>query len=194
MNSTVERSYEEFHQLNENLQLFVNDLKSLEDQNRIYRENLFELRRESFQDFEENLKRLPRDFRHESDVLNAAHVERYRSKSRARRFVTEREEMKKRIQFLVQWDRDQSKRVDRAEKSEQKLQNELKLLNDQLDQLDEIVRNEKNLYERSMKKLDELFVEYEDKCVERSQTEVKFDSKSFSFFQQIFCFSSKFKR
>ena len=58
-----------------------------------------------------HLKRLPEDFRGESRILNEAHIERYRSKSCAKRFMNEREELKKRIQFATMNEKQQIKHL-----------------------------------------------------------------------------------
>ena len=179
MISPVEQSYqnqcEEFHHLNENLQLFLNDMKLLDEQNRHYEQSIETIRRDYVNTLEYHLKRLPADFRQESEALNDAHLERYRSKSRARRFLNEREELKKRIQFLVHQDRERNKRIDRFEKQDQQMKNDLKMLNDQIHQYDQIVHNEKQNYRQAMDKLDQLYLQYEQICVDRSRTEVRHD-------------------
>jgi chromosome segregation ATPase len=163
---------EEFHQLNDSLQVYLTDMKSIEDDNRYLHEKIGKLRSNHLVSLEEHLKRLPNDFRQESDILNRAHVERYRSKSRARRYINEREELKKRIHFLVNQDKLDRKQMNRLRKQEHSMSNEIKQLHEEIERVRHHVDNEKQNYQQSMNVFDRLQREFEHVCVERSKAEV----------------------
>ena len=173
---TVQR--EEFHQLNENLQIYLHEMKRVEDENRQIQTKIDELRGNYFSTLEQHLKRLPSDFQQESEILNQAHLERYRSKSRARRHLNEREELKKRVQFLLNQEKQQMKIINNLNKQKHRLTIESMKLNEQIQHLMNYVDKEKQTYHHSMEKVDQLYLQLEQICVERSKTEVNFREKS----------------
>ncbi|CAF1490824.1 unnamed protein product, partial [Rotaria sordida] len=63
-----------------------------------------------------HLKRLPEDFRQESHILTEGHIEHYKSKLHAKRFINEREELKKRIDFVARNKKEQIKRLNNLQK------------------------------------------------------------------------------
>ncbi|CAF1577086.1 unnamed protein product, partial [Rotaria sordida] len=64
------------------------------------------------------LKRLPEDFRQESHILTEGHIEHYKSKLHAKRFINEREELKKRIDFVARNKKEQIKRLNNLQKQQ----------------------------------------------------------------------------
>ena len=172
---------EEFRNLNTNLQTYLNDIKRIDDENRQLQTTVDQIRSNYLTTLENHLKRLPEDFRQESSTLTDAHIERYKSKSRAKRFISEREELKKRIQFLTSNDKEQAKRLNNLQKREHLIQNEFKVLNDQLQNLYYHVDNEKQTYRQAMDKVDDLQTQLEKVSVERSKTEVR--KQKFIFFE-----------
>ena len=165
--------HEEFRYLNGNLQVYLADMKRIEANNRQLEETIERIRNEYILTLEQHLKRLPEDFRQESQTLNDAHLERYRSKSRARRHLNEREEMKKRIHFLVNQEKDSAKRVNQLQKQERAMTNEMAKLNEQMQNLLQHVESEKQMHRQAMEKVDHLQLQLEQACVQRSKTEVK---------------------
>jgi chromosome segregation ATPase len=182
---------EEFRNLNTNLQTYLNDIKRIDNENRQLQTNIDQIRTNYLITLENHLKRLPEDFRQESSTLTDAHIERYKSKSRAKRFINEREELKKRIQFLTSNDKEQAKRLNNLQKQERLIQNEFKILNDQLQNLYNHVDNEKQTCRQAMEKVDDLQIQLEKISVERSKTEVR--KKKILFSNSILLFSFKFK-
>jgi hypothetical protein len=162
---------EEFRNLNASLQNYLNDIKRIDDENRQLQENIEQIRTDYIIILENHLKRLPEDFREESQVLTEAHLERYKSKTRAKRFVNEREELKKRMNFLAINEKDQIKRLNNLQKQERKVENELKILNEQLENLHHYVQTEKQAHQQAMHKVDYLQIQLEQICIERSKTE-----------------------
>ena len=164
--------HEEFRYLNANLQVYLTDMKRIEDENRQLEGMIEQIRNDYILTLEQHLKRLPNDFRQESQTLNNAHLERYRSKSRARRHLNEREETKKRIQFLVSQEKEASKRCNQLQKQERSMNNEMAKLNEQMQHLLRHVENEKQTHRQAMEKVDQLQLQLEQACVQRSKTEV----------------------
>jgi chromosome segregation ATPase len=162
---------EEFRSLNSNLQVYLNDIKSIDDENHQLQENIEQLRTNYVVTLESHLKRLPEDFRQESQTLTEAHLERYKSKSRAKRFSNEREELKKRIHFLVTNEKDQTKRLNHLQKQDRSVTNEFKSLNQQIQTLYHYVQTEKHNHQEAMNKVDHLQIQLEEICIERSKTE-----------------------
>lgn len=164
--------HEEFRSLNGNLQVYLTDMKRIEDENRQLEGVIEQIRNDYILTLEQHLKRLPNDFRQESQTLNNAHLERYRSKSRARRHLNERDETKKRIQFLVSQEKESSKRCNQLQKQERSMNNEMTKLNEQMQHLLRYVDNEKQTHRQAMEKVDQLQLQLEQACVQRSKTEV----------------------
>jgi len=168
---------EEFRNLNANLQIYLNDIKTIDDDNRQLQENIEEIRTNYILSLENHLKRLPFDFRQQSQTLTGAHLERYKSKSRAKRFTNEREELKRRIHFVASNEKEQTKRLNTLQKQERTVRNEFNKLNEQIQNLSNYVENEKQNYCQAMDRVDNLHVQLEEISVERSKTEVKKNSK-----------------
>ena len=162
---------EEFRNLNSNLQIYLTDIQRIDDENIQIQENIEEIRTNYILTLENHLKRLPEDFRQESQILTDAHLERYRSKSRAKRFLNEREELKKRINFVSNNEKEQIKRLNILQKQEKKLENEFKILNNQLQNLYNYLQTEKQAHQQAMTKVDNLQIQLEQSCIERSKTE-----------------------
>ncbi|CAF1490518.1 unnamed protein product, partial [Rotaria sordida] len=102
---------EEFRNLNENLQTYLNDIKKIDGKNRQLQNNIEQIYTNYIKALENHLKRLPEAFRQESHLLTEAHIERYKSKSHAKRFINEREEIKKRINFVATNEKEQIERL-----------------------------------------------------------------------------------
>jgi len=181
---------EEFHNLNTNLQTYLNDSKRIDDENRQLQNNIEQIRTNYFVTLENHVKRLPEDFRQESHILTEADLERYKSKSRAKRFINEREELKKRINFISNNDKEQTKRLNNLQKQERFVHNEFKNLNEQIQNLYKYVEREKQTHRQAMDKVDQLQIQLEQSSIERSKTEVR---KRNYFHFISFAFSLKFK-
>lgn len=164
---------EEFRSLNENLQIYLGDIKSIDDENRQLQDTIEEIRTKNIKILEHNLKRLPEDFQQQSHTLTEAHIERYKAKSHARRFVSEREELKKRINFVATNEKEQVKHINNLQKLQRSLQNQLKTLHEQVQNLCHFVENEKQTHRQAMNKVDDLQAQLEQIYNERSKTEVK---------------------
>jgi chromosome segregation ATPase len=162
---------EEFRQLNSNLQTYLNNIKTIDDENRQLQEKIEQIRTNYIRTLENHLKRLPEDFRQESYILTEAHIERYKSKSRAKRFINEREELKKRINFVLNNEKEQLKHLNNLQKQERFVKNEFQNLNEQIQHLYHYVRTEKQTHQRAMTKVDDLQIQLEQICIERSKTE-----------------------
>jgi chromosome segregation ATPase len=162
---------EEFRNLNSNLQAYLNDIKIIDEENRQLQDNIEQIRTNYIITLENHLKRLPEDFREESSILTEAHIERYKSKSRAKRFINEREELKKRINFAVSNEKNQIKRLNNLQKQERLVNNEFKNLNAQIQNLYNYVQTEKQTHQQAMDKVDNLQIQLEQICIERSKTE-----------------------
>jgi chromosome segregation ATPase len=164
---------EEFRHLNTNFQTYLTDIKQIDDENSQLQNNIEQIRTAYIRTLENHLKRLPEDFRQESHVLTEAHLERYKSKSRAKRFFNEREEMKKRINFVGNNEKEQLKRLNHLQRQERTVQNEMKSLHDQYRNAVSHVEREKRVHQQAMKKIDQLQVQLEQVSIERSKTEVR---------------------
>jgi hypothetical protein len=162
---------EEFRNLNTNFQTYLNDTKIIDDANRQLQKNIEQIRTNYIITLENHLKRLPEDFRQESHILTEAHIERYKSKSRAERFINEREELKKRIHFVASNEKDQIKRLNNLQKQERLIENEFKIINEQIQNLYNYLQTEKQIHREAMDKVDNLQVQLEQICIERSKTE-----------------------
>jgi chromosome segregation ATPase len=167
---------EEFRSLNTNLQNYLGDIKIIDDDNHKLQENIEQIRTQYIIALENNLKRLPNDFRVQSQLLNDVHIERYKFKSRTRRFLCEREEYKQRINFVARNEKDQIKHLNILQKQERIIENELIKLNEQLQRLLKYVENEKQKHQQAMDKVDDLQIQLEQKCIERSKTEFEIQS------------------
>jgi archaellum component FlaC len=164
---------EEFRNLNADLQTYLGDIKTIDDNNRQLQENIEQIRADYISTLENHLKRLPNDFRQQSQKLTEGHIERYRIKSRTRRIINEREEVKRRINFLASNEKEQTKRLNLLQKQERLLRNEFSKLNEQVQRLLSYVESEKQTHRQAMDKVDSLQGELERVYVERSKTEVK---------------------
>ncbi|CAF4982603.1 unnamed protein product, partial [Rotaria sp. Silwood1] len=162
---------EEFHNLNENLQTYLNDIKKIDDENHQLQNNIEQIRTNYIKILENNLKYLPENFRQESHILTEAHIERYKSKSHAKRFINEREELKKRINFIASNEKEQIKRLNNLQRQQCLVEKELKILNEQLQNLYNYIENEKQTHQQAMNKVDDLQIQLEQICIERSKTE-----------------------
>ncbi|UJR31832.1 hypothetical protein I4U23_019309 [Adineta vaga] len=162
---------EEFRTLNTNLQTYLNDMKTMDGENRQLQEHIEQIRKEYISALENHLKRLPNDFREQSQTLNEAHLERYQSKTRAKRYLKERDELKRRIHFVASNEKEQVKRLNALQKQERIVRNEFNKLNQQIQTLLVYVDNEKQNYQQAMDKVDNLQIQLERICIERSKTE-----------------------
>jgi chromosome segregation ATPase len=167
---------EEFRSLNTNLQTYLDDIKIIDDDNHKLQENIEQIRTQYIITLENHLKRLPNDFRIQSQLLNDVHIERYKLKSRTRRFLTEREEYKRRINFVSRNEKDQIKQLNILQKQERIIRNEFTQLNEQLQRTLKYVENEKQIHQQAMDRVDDLQIQLEQKCVERSKTEFEIQS------------------
>lgn len=163
---------EEFRSLNTNLQTYLNEMKTIDDENRQLQENIEQIRKEYIVALETHLKLLPNDFREQSQTLNEAHLERYRSKTRAKRYLKERDELKRRISFVASNEKEQTKRLNVLQKQDRAVRNEFNKLNQQIQSLSAYVENEKQNYQQAMDKVDSLQIQLERISIERSRTEV----------------------
>ncbi|CAM4782059.1 unnamed protein product [Rotaria magnacalcarata] len=162
---------EEFRNLNADLQIYVGDLKTIDDDNRQLQESIEQIRTNYILSLENQLKRLPQDFHEHSRILTDGHIQRYASKSRARRFFNESEEFKRRIVFVSSNEKWQTERLNVLQKIERSVHNELIKLNRQLQSCLKYVEKEKQAHQKSMDIVDDLQVQLEQKHVERSKTE-----------------------
>ena len=162
---------EEFRNLNANLQTYLGDIKIIDDENRKLQENIQTVRTKYITTIENHLTRLPNDFHEQSRILTDAHVQRYKYKSRTRRLLNEREELKRRIQFVANTEKDQIKYLNILEKQERLNRNEFEKLNEQYQHLIKYVENEKQIHRQAMNKIDHLHIQYEQICLDRSKTE-----------------------
>jgi hypothetical protein len=162
---------EEFRSLNANLENYLGDIKIIDDENRQLQENIQLIRTKYISTIENHLKGLPNDFREHSQILTDAHIERYKYKSRTRRLVTEREELKRRIQFVANSEKDQIKYLNILEKQERSNRNELEKLNKEYQRLVKYVENEKQIHRQAMNKVDNLQIKLEQTCIDRSKIE-----------------------
>ncbi|CAM2724985.1 unnamed protein product [Rotaria socialis] len=162
---------EEFRNLNADLQTYLGDLKTIDDGNRQLQESIEQIRTNYILSLENQLKRLPQDFHEHSRILTDGHIQRYASKSRARRFFNETEEFKRRISFVSSNEKEQTKRLNVLQKIECSAHNELIKLNQQLQSCLKYVEKEKQVHQKSMDTVDNLQVQLEQKYVERSKTE-----------------------
>ena len=163
---------EEFRHLNANLQSYLDEIKTIDEENRRIQESIEAIRASYVTTLEHHLIRLPNNFRQQSQTLTQAHVERYKSKSRARRLTSEREELKRRIHFVARNEKDQHKQLTVLHKQERLVQNEFRQLSSHIESLLRSVENEKQLHRQAMSKVDHLQLQLEQVCVERSKTEV----------------------
>ena len=175
-NPTRYSSTEEFHQLNSHLQIYLDDIKRIDQHNRQLQEIIDHFRQDFLRTLEEHFTRLPKDFRGESDVLTQAHVQRYEWKSRARRFLAEREELKKRIYFLVHSEKEQTKRRIVLERTDRQLENDCEIIQEQLRHVYHYVQREKQIHQQSMDHLDQLRIQLEQISIERSKREFQIQS------------------
>ncbi|CAF3471943.1 unnamed protein product [Rotaria socialis] len=162
---------EDFRDLNGSLQTYLKDIKKIDDENRLLQDNIEQIRTNYILTLDNHLKRLPQDFREHSHELTEAHIERYKSKSKARRFINEREELKKRINFVSSNEKEQTKRINNLQRHQNLVQKELKSLNEQLQNLYVFVENEKQQHLKAMSKVDDLQIQLEHICIQRSKTE-----------------------
>lgn len=164
---------EEFRSLNADLQTYLDDLKTIDDDNRQLQESIEQFRTNYIQALENHLKILPNDFHQESVLLTNGHIERYKLKCCTRRFLSEREEFKRRINFLSIDEKEQIKRLNALQKKERAVRNEFIKLNQQIQNYEINLEKEKQSHQQAMNILDDLRIQLEQKCVERSNTEVK---------------------
>ncbi|CAF1174612.1 unnamed protein product [Adineta steineri] len=162
---------EEFHNLNTNLQTYLSDIKRIDDENGELQKTIEQIRTNYILTLENHLQRLPEDFREESRILTDAHLERYKSKTRAKRFINQREEFKKRITFVANNEKEQVKYINYLQKQERSVQKELKVLSDQFQNLYKSIEREKQIHQQAMDKVDQLQIQLEQICIERSKTE-----------------------
>ncbi|CAF1050170.1 unnamed protein product [Adineta ricciae] len=167
---------EQFRSLNTNFQTYLIDTKQIDDDNNRLQNSIEEIRTNYIQTLENHLKRLPEDFRQESLVLTDAHLQRYKSKTRAKRFINEREEIKKRINFVVNNEKEQLKRLNQLQRQDRAVQNELKCINEQLQSALNHVEREKQIHRQATEKIDQLQMQLEQVYVERSKTEFEVQS------------------
>ncbi|CAF3772870.1 unnamed protein product [Rotaria sp. Silwood1] len=162
---------EEFHNLNTNLQTYLDNIKTIDNDNYHLQEDIQQIRTNYISTLENYLKRLLNDFRQLSQQLTDIHIDRYKYKSRARRIINEREEFKRRINFIANNEKEQIKCLNFLQKKERTVRNELLKLNEQLQHCLKYVENEKQTHQQAMNKVDNLQVQLEQICVERSKTE-----------------------
>lgn len=163
---------EEFRSLNANLQTYLNEIKVIDDENRDLQDDIRQIRSNYILTLENILTRLPNDFSQKSRELTEENIKRYKEKSRTRRFINEREELKRRIQFVSNDGKEQIKCLNILQKKERSVYNEFIKLKEQLQNCLNSIENEKQTHQQSMKKVDNLQIQLEQVCVERSKTEV----------------------
>lgn len=162
---------EEFRNLNANLEIYLGDIKIIDNDNSQLQETIEQIRTRYILTLENNLKRLPNDFRIQSQILTDAHLERYKFKSRTRRLLAEREELKRRIHFVSTNEKDQTKYLNNLQKQERSIQNQFNQLNEQYQHVLKYVENEKQLHQQAMNKVDHLQIQREQIFIERSKIE-----------------------
>lgn len=167
---------EEFRLLNADLQTYLTNIKFTDEENRQIQENIEDIRRKYILTLENHLQRLPNDFREQSQTLTNAHLERYRLKSRLRRCANEREEWKRRIQFLTNTDKEQTKYFTHLQKQDQLHRQEFQKLNEHYQRLTKSLANEKELHRQAMTKVDQLHLQLEQSWIDRSKTEFQIQS------------------
>lgn len=176
----------EFRSLNGNLQIYLEEIRTIDQENRNLQDKIEEIRRTYLNALEYHLLRVPEHFREQSRTLTAAHVERYKLKSRARRFIAEREELKRRIHFVASDEKEQLKRLNRLQKYHRTIEKDYLQLKEQIQRLVNVLENEKVLHRQAMERVDQLQHRFEQICVERSKTEVKRSNRRFIFIFKIF--------
>ncbi|CAF1217905.1 unnamed protein product [Rotaria sordida] len=162
---------EEFHNLNGNLQTYLNNIKTIDDDNHHLKENIQQIRTNYISTLENDLKYLLNDFHQLSQKLTEIHIDRYKFKAHTRRIVNEREEFKQRINFIASNEKEQIKHLNILQKKERSVRNEFLKLNEQLQNCLNNVENEKQAHQQAMNKVDSLQVQLEQICIERSKTE-----------------------
>ena len=164
---------EEFRSLNENFTSYLDEIKTIDGFNRQLQQQIDQMREEFVRLLETHLLRAPDEFRELSRALTAAHLERYKFKSRARRFAAEREEWKRRIRFVSADTKEQIKQLNLMEKRHRASCTEHRQIAEQITNLGRHVENEKIHHRQAMDRVDQLQQDFERVCVERSKTEVK---------------------
>lgn len=180
---------EEFRLLNADLTTYLNEMKTLDDDNRQLQQMIDEIRKSYLIDLENHLLRVPENFRDQSRKLTSAHLERYKFKCRARRFVAEREEFKRRIHFVAVDEKQQIKHLKILEKQHRAILKENQHIVEQLETYLKNFEKEKTIHRQAMDRVDQLQHEYERICVERSKSEVKSNGFLFAVGKKsLFCF------
>ena len=190
------RSYdsqtEEFRHLNADLQRYLDEIRTIDHDNCELQDSIEQHRTSYVATLEEHLTRLPDDFREQSHILTDAHIERYRSKSRARRFTSERDELKRRIQFVASNEKEQGKRLRLLEKHDRLVSSEFLKLKDQIQTLKVALETEKQQHRQAVDKFDGLQLKFEKICIDRSTAEVGRRARHFT--GTLVSSSSKFRR
>ena len=164
---------EEFRSLNEDFTSYLDEIKTIDGLNRQLQQQIDTIRDDFIKMLETHLRRAPDEFRQWSQTLTVAHLERYKFKSRARRFVAEREEWKRRIRFVSADSKEQVKQRTLTEKRHRTSCQEHRQIVQRMNQFVQHVENEKILHRQAMDRLDQLQQDFERVCVDRSKTEVK---------------------
>ncbi|CAF1133464.1 unnamed protein product, partial [Didymodactylos carnosus] len=162
---------DEFRQLNHDLQAYLGDIRTIDDENRQKIDNIEHLRNEYVSTIENLLKKLPADFHVNSILLNDAVLDRYRHKSKAKRLQMEKDELKQRIGFLLQNEKDQHKVLTNLGKQERFVKQEFSKLNEQMKSLLIYVENEKQQNRQAMEKLDNLLIQLEKSSIDKAKTQ-----------------------
>lgn len=169
---------EEIRNLNSTLETFLVE-------NRRLKKIVEEKKSERFGSIEENLRKFVENFEDRSRKLTEIHGERYKTKCRTRRWICSRDEMKKRVVFLVNEENELRKILKEMEKLRKTSEKEIEKLKIRRDRSSRIVAKEKENHVESMKKLDELKIDLEKIRVERSRSEVRREEKE----KEVFSFS-----
>jgi chromosome segregation ATPase len=170
--SSFNHRTDEFYHLNANLQTYLDEIRNIDDNNQRRKEDIEQIRTNYLSTLEQHLEGLQNDFGEQRQKLTDEHSERYKSKLQARRLTSECEETKRRIQFVKSNEKEQMKRRNHLQKHERTTQNGLRRLNEQLQKLEGCVEYEKQLHGQAMHKVDQLYTQLEQTCVQRWQTEV----------------------
>lgn len=169
--SSYNNQADEFRSLNSNLENYLDNIRTIDNNNQQLQEQIEQIRREYLLTLENHFKRLPDDFHAQSQTLTNVHLQRYQFKSRTRRLHAERQELKRRIEFLSSTEKLHLKHLTNLQKQDRLIQHELIKLTEQYENLCKQVQNVKHIYQQSMGQLDQLQIHYEDICSQRSKSE-----------------------
>jgi len=169
--SSYNNQTNEFRGLNTNLENYLENIKTIDHDNRQLQQQIEQIHGEYLLTLENHFKRLPDDFHEQSRILTDVHLQRYQLKSRTRRLHAQRQEFKRRIEFVSTTEKSQLKHLAHLQKQDRHLRQDLSQLTDQYEKLFNQVQNDKLIYQQSMTIFDQLQIHFEDICLQRSKSE-----------------------